>query len=269
MSKKRAIVDSKARKTAAEVQEINTLLATLNALLFADNPRLGLAFVEYASLREQDVNANVMPSEMFAALTSNIGKHGSLESIPLCATREGSDVIEIVSGHHRIRAAKAAGHTQGVVLVYRGLTADEIRAKQLSHNSIAGSSDAQLVAEIFSQIGSVDAQLEAFIDPNLLDTVPEPVPVELVDVDPFAGTKVVTMLFLPTQLEMLEVLFDLIPAETDKLYLARRADFDRFREAVAAVRTGLEIRAVPTAVAHMAEIVLEHMHALGEDGEEQ
>ena len=129
-----------------EATSINEMLSKVNVELFGKDGRIGLHFVELSDVREQDINANVMPAEMFNALVSNIEKHGALESVPLVANREGSEVLEIISGHHRIRSAREAGLAGTVVLRYCDLTAGEIRAKQLAHNSIQGTSDPQIVA---------------------------------------------------------------------------------------------------------------------------
>src|SRR6266702_1360750 len=59
------------------------------------------------ALREQDVNARSMPKAMFERLAQTIGRDKRLESLPLCARTEKG--LEIISGHHRTRAATAAG----------------------------------------------------------------------------------------------------------------------------------------------------------------
>lgn len=60
--------------------------------------------VNIEDLKEQDVNARYMKAEMFERLTENIKGDGRLESLPFCALTDKG--IEIVSGHHRIRAVR-------------------------------------------------------------------------------------------------------------------------------------------------------------------
>jgi hypothetical protein len=94
---------------------------------------------------EQDLNARAQPKEMFERLTATIGKDGRLEALPFLAqTQRG---LEIVSGHHRVRAARAADVTDiyGVVDV-TNLTRDQIAAKQLAHNAISGYDDTQIIS---------------------------------------------------------------------------------------------------------------------------
>ena len=55
------------------------------------------------SLREQDINARIMDDAKFNQLVANIEKRGTLEQLPYCVLTDRG--VEIVSGHHRTRAA--------------------------------------------------------------------------------------------------------------------------------------------------------------------
>lgn len=244
----------------SEKERAQQLLEQLNPILFGENPKLRLEWVDFDEAREQDINANVMPTGMFNALKSNIEKNKALESVPLFATRaETPGVIEVVSGHHRVRAAKQAGIRGGIGLVYHNLTNSEIRAKQLAHNSIAGSSDPEVVREIFQQIEGVSEQMESFIDPNAFDALPEAVSFEQIDIDPLADAKTVTVVFLPTQNKDFRTAVDLLTNDPDEVYLVNREAFDGFKEAVHKVREELEIVSYPTALAAMARLALERL----------
>jgi ParB-like chromosome segregation protein Spo0J len=71
-----------------------------------------------------------MPKAMFE-LAQTIARDKRLESLPLCAKTERG--LEIISGHHRIRAATAAGISEMFVLVgVTGLIRSQIAAKQFS-----------------------------------------------------------------------------------------------------------------------------------------
>lgn len=245
--------------------EVNALLEKLNPLVFGPQSRLRLKYVRFDEVREQDVNANVMPTGMFNALVANVSKHKALESLPLMATRvETPDVIEVVSGHHRTRAARQAGVEGGVVLLYEGLTDGEIRAKQLAHNSISGTSDPEIVKEIFSQIDDIQAQMESFIDPAAFDNMPEAVKFEMIDIDPLADAKTVTVVFLPTQLRDFGTALELLTSDPDEVYLASREAFDGFKEAVLRTKEELEIVSYPTALAAMARLALERLAQIKE-----
>src|SRR2546427_679740 len=87
--------------------------------------------VHASTLREQDVNARSMPKAMFERLSQTIARDKRLESLPLCAKTESD--FEIISGHHRTRAATAAGLSELFVLVdVTGLSRSQIAAKQLA-----------------------------------------------------------------------------------------------------------------------------------------
>lgn len=239
------------------VASVQRQLDALNPILFGEGSQLSMRFVRYSELREQDINANVMPVGMFNALVANVRKNAALESLPLCATRaETPDVLEVVSGHHRVRAANAAGIEFGVVLLYRGLTDSEIKAKQLAHNAIQGSSDPDIVREIFTRIVDLDARVESYIDPDTIAPPPEPVRFEQIDVDPLADAKQVLLVFLPTQARDFTRAMELLKSEPDVVYAAHRECFDGFREAVNRVRTDLEILAYPTAITEMVRLAM-------------
>lgn len=243
--------------------EIRTKLGALNVLLFGPpgDARMGFEYIAIGELKEQDVNANVMPPEMFKQLVQNIRNSGVMESVPLCATRAGSEVREVVSGHHRVRGAAEAGQTHIVVLVYYNLAAAEIIAKQLAHNSIQGTSDAQLVAALFGQINRIDLQIESFINPNAL-RVPDPVSFKPTDIDLLKNSKTVTFVFLDTQAQDLSRALELLGASPDSVYVAHREAFENFKAAVTRTRRDLDVRAMPSAIAHMSRIVLEKLDAL-------
>ena len=71
--------------------------------------------------KEQDINARTMDDDKFNQLVSNIKKRGTLEQLPYCAlTNKG---VEVVSGHHRMKAARIAGlDTVEILLDRSGLT---------------------------------------------------------------------------------------------------------------------------------------------------
>jgi hypothetical protein len=244
--------------------EMQAIVDQLNAAAFGPDSKLRFAWVKFAELREQDVNANVMPTGMFNALVGNLRKNKAIEGVPLCAVREGSTAMEIVSGHHRVRAAMQAGIDEGLVLCYYGITTSELIAKQLSHNSIQGNSDPEIVKRLYESIESLPEKMESFIDPSLWESLPEPTHFEQVDVDLFADAKTVTIMFLPVQAADFQKAADLLNKDDDIVYLAHRQQFDAFRDAVHEVRKELEIYAYPTAIAQMAALALERLEQIKE-----
>ncbi|HEU5032745.1 MAG TPA: ParB/Srx family N-terminal domain-containing protein, partial [Spirillospora sp.] len=68
---------------------------------------LYVMWLEPTVLREQDVNAQTMSPRHFDRLTENIRGRGMIESLPYVYWPDEEGVPEIVSGHHRCRAARA------------------------------------------------------------------------------------------------------------------------------------------------------------------
>ena len=217
-------------------------------------------------LREQDANARSMPKEMFQRLTETIGRDKRLESLPFCAlTGKG---IEIVSGHHRVRTARAAEVKDIYILVdVTGLTPSQIAAKQLAHNAIEGTDNEQLVREIYEKIEDAASKLEAFIDANLDVTVPH-VDIEHLKVE--FTFKTVGLAFLPRLKERVEAALEFIKQTIpyyDELYIAAESDFEPFTECVRRISKEYEVRIVADIVAKMAELAQKQMGQPVEDGE--
>ena len=82
--------------------------------------------------RERDKNARIMDKETFDRLTQTIAEDERLESLPfgyVKANPSGNKEFFIVSGHHRIRAARSANITEIFVLVAEeDMTEDQIRS---------------------------------------------------------------------------------------------------------------------------------------------
>lgn len=244
------------------IEQINEMLTSLSRHILP--PNLKLVYVSVDVVREQDVNAQSMPKPMFDQLVSNIKAAGAPEGVPLLALAENGQVVEIVSGHHRIRAIRAAGQTMFLAFLYEGLSRSRIRSKQLAHNSIAGTSDPELVKRIWEQITDVQAKFEAFIDPRLFDNIPKPVSFKPVDVDMTLTARTVLIVFLPTQKQDFDAALEAIlpKANVDAVYLASKEVYDGWLAALKRVRSDLEIVNAPTALAEMARLATERLEQL-------
>ncbi len=147
-----------------------------------------------------------------------------------------------------------------LTIMYLDLPRDRILSKQLAHNSIHGSSDPQLVQQIWSQIQDVQARFESFIDPRDFGSI-SPVSFKPVDVDVQNAVKVVLLMFLPTQhLDYDAALEAVLPkTNVDKVYLASRESYDAWKAALQRVRADMDIVHAATAVAVMAELAMERL----------
>jgi len=212
--------------------------------------------VHPSSLREQDVNARSMSKPMFERLSLTIARDKRLESLPLCAKTERG--LEIISGHHRVRAATAAGISEMFVLVdVTGLTRSQIAAKQLAHNSIEGQDNDQLLAEIYRQIEDAELKLEAFIDEKLDVEIPK-VKIEGLDVE--IDFKMVLLIFLPRVKERLDKALEYLRSSGQRLdgvYIAADSDYAPLEKAVRKINEEYDVRVVADIIGKMADLALE------------
>jgi hypothetical protein len=218
--------------------------------------------LEIGALKEQDVNAHVMAPGMFNRLTENIRKTGNLESVPYCAQPDASKPIEIVSGHHRIRAARAAGLTHVIGLVDRNpRTRSEIIAKQLAHNALVGSDDPELVKRLVGEIQDVDALLESGLGEQYLPT-PERFKVTLFTPHADYQWKVCTFTFLPHQMDKVKELLKAVGSKTDVMLVAQEEQFEKFISAVGEYARRKEILSAGTAVSLLIDLALRENAAM-------
>lgn len=222
--------------------------------------------VEIGKLKEQDVNAHVMPTAKLNRMTENIRQRGHLESMPYCVQPDEAKPIEIVSGHHRIRAARAAGQTHVVVLVDRSpLTRSQIIAKQLAHNALVGSDDPDLIRQLVAKISDVDALLATGLSEEFLPT-PDQFKVTLFTPHADYQWKVCSFTFLPHQYENVKELAQRASKNADGIALADESQFEPFLKAVAEFARKREILSASTAVALLTEIALREIKAMDEAG---
>ena len=207
-----------------------------------------------------------MTPEMFSQLTSNIANAETLESVPLLAETERG--LEIVSGHHRIRAAIQAGVKSGLALVYSGLSSSQIRGKQLAHNSITGQDDPEILRRIYEQITEVQAQMEAFVDPKVFEAIPDAVSFTQADIDPLGELKYVTFAFLPVQKSDFDDTMLVMIADSDEVYVAHRDAFDDFKVALQRVRRECNVRSAPTAIAEMCRLASKALDIMSSEEED-
>jgi 7-cyano-7-deazaguanine synthase in queuosine biosynthesis len=220
---------------------------------------LCVALCQIGELREQTQNARVMEKEMFNTLVRNIKNRKALESLPFCAEVEGDHGkthYEVVSGHHRVRAARAAGMSELYVLLDRsGLKRSQIRAKQLAHNSIAGQDDEVILAELFSQITDANDRLESFIQQDALKWKGEP----LLETELPVQAETVTFAFFPRDLQAFkDSLFALEAklAVCDELYCVNSDMIGLFKAAVDKAVADTKIKSPGVAIGALCERIL-------------
>ena len=215
---------------------------------------LYVVFAEIASLKEQDVNAQIMQPRHFDRLAENIRSRGAIESLPYCHQPGGTGQIDIVSGHHRARAARAAGLTTIPVIVdTRTMRRSEVIAKQIAHNELHGSPDEQILRQLVAMIDHVDDLLATGLPEDYLPTVEaDDTTLQLPHAE--FDWRLVSLTFLPQQLEEFKTALDIIDNATEIVAVAQRDQFDAFAKAAHQYGRFTNIRNLATVVGSITQI---------------
>ena len=235
---------------------------------------LELHYVNIDWLVEQELNAHVMNGGTFDRLAANIEKDRRLESLPFCAAREKGEktILEIVSGHHRVRAARKAELQKIHVLVdVTGLSRSEIVSKQLSHNAIGGVDDPDILAQLFQEMTTIEDMVSSHIDPFEIGVYPATEVPKLDTVKVNYETRVVTFMFLPTQADQFDEVCDRIPQSVDDVALLPLDLVSKFEETMQQLGKRCDIRAMGAVVSKMCDLALEWIeeHPEEEKAEEE
>lgn len=229
---------------------------------------LVIAKVPLDKVKEQDINARIMKNEMQDQLTANIKKRGQLESLPLFVLADGK--LEIISGHHRVKSARAAEMKEIIAIVdVSGLSRSKIAAKQLAHNAISGFDDDSTLREIVKMIDDVDDMIESFVGKEIMEE-----PLEQYDkmLSPSVSFdfKNVTFTFLPHQVKDMDALIkDLESKAPDIVGVASFEQCKSFVETLSKYQKFTDIRNVGAAIHSMIENATQKMDDTGftEEGE--
>jgi len=216
-----------------------------------------IAIVSPNELRAQPLNARYMNNQTMELLVKNIRRDSHLESTPLVARVEGVEHLQIVSGHHRVEAAKTAGLEQILVMVINVSSRDELRSKQLSHNALEGRDDLGTLKQLYDSIGDLELKYLS----GLKDVVDS---VKFTSLQFMTGAlKEVTMTFFPEEIEEIDRAMELIRKESfvgrgTVVRVSDRKDFGPFMEAMRRVKKVEHIKSTGAAVCRMVEIVLDY-----------
>ncbi len=217
-----------------------------------------LALVPMGVLEHVEKNARYMKNETFRALVDNIKRDGALSSVPLCWKH--GDSYRILSGNHRIMAAREAG-LQEVLILYtdKALSKQEQVAIQLSHNALAGEDDPVILRELWSEIDEVSLKCYAGLDDKLLEELEKVIlePLSEVNLD----YRTVSFIFLPEEKERLEAVFKeaLETVKAEDVHLAELQEFDRMLEAMAKTSGAYNVRNSATCLMLVLDVFEKHL----------
>ena len=190
-----------------------------------------------------DKNPHYMSKRTFDQLTANIKRDGNLSSLPLLWKLEDGQ-YECLSGNHRVQAARAAG-VPLILCLYTDakLSLSEKRAIQLSHNSLIGKDDPDLLREVWAEIEDLSMKVYSGFDDDAMNALPMAMPIQIKD----AGLLMeeLRIMFLPAEIDRIDAIMDQLGRSDKRRYAvpleAWEPFFDTFlgfKEAVGVKNTG-------------------------------
>lgn len=219
--------------------------------------RFKIKEVEVSKIDLIEKNARFMEQSTFRQLVANIKRDGELSSVPFCVEKENGR-FTVVSGNHRVQAAKQAG----IVMIFamcvgeKDITNDEIRAIQLSHNSISGQDDTEILKQLLDEIQDVAMKEYAHISQEVLDAVK--------DIDysiemPNNEVVPVTLMFVDTNKvafdKLMEQLENYTERELENMYIMDKEYMKRLNEVSNKVQQKYKIKAQALSICKMVELV--------------
>lgn len=244
-----------------ELDKLNELIDTFNQ----KSQEIGLPtlkVVQPQDCRGQEKNARYFMPETFQLLVDNVKHDGRLESVPLVYEDEMSPgKYRIISGHHRIDAAKQAGLPAVIAMVIKPSGRNEIISKQLAHNSIVGQDDKMILRELYEEISTVESRIAS----GLTDEIKK---IQYTSLNFHLGNtrdwKQVTFLFSPENvLELDQLLKDIAElAKFDpetKILACDLKHYDDFVQSLSKLKREMDIKNSATAVMLMAKITEQYL----------
>ncbi len=214
-------------------------------------------------LREADVNAQVMAPAKFDQLVDNIRQRGALEQFPYChlpADIAEPTHLDIISGHHRSRAARVAGLTEIPTIVDRtNMDRGEQVAKQIAHNALVGESDADVLRRMVAEISNPDQLLATGLDVDLLPT-PKAADESILPAPAVPFTwRTIVFTFTPAQQDDFSELIDKVDKTGDLYGYASIEHYRKLIDALSTVRRERSIVSVGTAISYMVNAGLQRL----------
>ena len=210
-----------------------------------------------ATIKEQDINAQVMDERRMKILTSNIKARGALESLPYI--HKQGDTFTIISGHHRVRAANAAGLKTIYALVDTNeMSQSQITSKQIAHNELVGTADSEILAELVKQMNAVDDLIASGLPEKYLQSITAPSPtIDLPQLE--FDWRSVQLVFLPAQMKNFDTLVKAIETKTELVGVARADQYEEFSRAMVKFGKTKNIKSIATTIQFLTELALQEV----------
>lgn len=213
--------------------------------------------VELSLIDLVEKNAHFMAQDTFRQLIANIKRDGQLTSVPFLV-EHNTGRYTVISGNHRVQAAKMAGIIKASFIVVHedDITKDEILAIQLSHNSIVGQDDSEILKELLEEITDIAMKEYAHISNEILDAVKD---VDYVIDMPNNEIVPVTLMFVDTNKfkfdELMETLDTLTPRELENTTLVNIETLKKLNDTTSKIGQKYGIKSQALSICKMIELV--------------
>jgi hypothetical protein len=212
-----------------------------------------------------------MTGEQMRRLTENLKRDGVLTSYPLVYSPDerlnpdfygqSKGKLIIVSGNHRVEAARNAGFDEiPCIRLLTHVPDARLRAIQLSHNSISGQDDQSVLQQLYDSL-DLDEKLYSGLTDD--DFNIEPIDLSGLGIGGVRYSEV-TLAFIPRELDQVKSWLSSIEEQARKTptLAARYEDFDQFFDAVVKTKTTLKVYNSAIAVAAMVSLAMERLEQL-------
>lgn len=224
--------------------------------------------VELSLIDLVEKNAHFMAQDTFRRLVENIKRDGQLTSVPFLV-KYNTGRYTVISGNHRVQAAKMAGIVKAsfIVVNENEISKDEILAIQLSHNSIVGQDDAELLKELLEEITDVAMKEYAHISNEILDAVKD---IDYTIEMPNNEIVPVTLMFIDTMKiafdKLLDHLENYTEREIENMTLMDAKTLQKLNDTTSKVGQKYKIKSQALSICKMIEIVNDTLY--GKEDEE-
>jgi hypothetical protein len=219
-----------------------------------------------------------MTGEQLKRLVDNLKRDGELTSYPLVYRpdkklnpdfyQQSKGELIILSGNHRVEAAREAGITHtNVIEIKTPLPDERLRAIQLSHNSINGQDDPSVLLNLYESL-SFDEKLYSGLTDD--DFNIEPIDVSGLGIGGIQYAEV-TLAFIPHELKEVTRWLESIEKQARKspTLCAAYSDFDAFFDSVVKVKAQSKVYNNAISVAYMVQLAMERLEQIQEKEDEE
>ncbi len=220
------------------------------------------------SIKEQDINAQVMDDRRMKILTSNIKDRGALESLPYIY-HEDDGTFRIISGHHRVRAANEAGMKTIFALVETNrLTKSQIISKQIAHNELVGKADNEILTQLVKQMQEVDDMIASGLPEEMLNSINAEA--QTINIPQLAfDWRIVNLTFLPKQLSEFDMVAKAVDSKADMVGVVDADVYEKFCNAMLKYGRTKNVKSIGTVVSLLTEIALREIEKAKEEEEKK